>query len=69
MPMYNLTEYSNNYSKTLGGLWKYCRVEPNNNLIDSESFKSKIKITRYTPVDGNTKDLEIAVPLKHLSNF
>ena len=25
MPMYNLTEYSDNYSKTSGILWKYCR--------------------------------------------
>ena len=23
MPMYNLIEYSNNYLKTSGGLWKY----------------------------------------------
>ena len=28
MPMYNLIEYSNNYSKTTGGLWQYCRDEP-----------------------------------------
>ena len=27
MPMYNLTEYSNNYSKTSGSLWKYYRDE------------------------------------------
>ena len=25
MPMYNLIEYSNNYSKTYGSLWKYCK--------------------------------------------
>ena len=46
MPMYNLIEYSDNYSKTSGSLWQYCRDEPNDNLVDSESFKSKIKITR-----------------------
>ena len=28
MLMYNLIEYSNNYSKTPGGLWKYYRDEP-----------------------------------------
>ena len=28
MSMYNLIEYSNNYSKTLGSLWKYYRDEP-----------------------------------------
>ena len=43
--------------------------EPNYNLADSESFKSKIKITRKTPNNGNEKDVEIMVPLKYLSNF
>ena len=28
MPMYNLVEYSNNYSKTSGSLWQYYRDEP-----------------------------------------
>ena len=28
MPMYNLIEYSNNYSKTSGSLWQYYRDEP-----------------------------------------
>ena len=37
--------------------------------IDSESFKSKVKITGKNPNDGNTKDVEIIVPLKYLSNF
>ena len=27
MPMYNLIEYSDNYSKTSGNLWQYCRDE------------------------------------------
>ena len=43
--------------------------EPNNNLADSESFKSKIKITGRTLAGGNEKDLEIMLPLKYLSNF
>ena len=45
MPMYNLIEYSDNYSKTFGSLWQYYKDEPNDNLADSESFKSKVKIT------------------------
>ena len=69
MPMYNLIEYSDNYSKTSGSLWQYCRDEPNSNLADSKSFKSKIKITGKTPDDGNAKYVEIIVPLKYLSNF
>ena len=59
MAMYNLIEYSDNYSKTSGSLWKYYKDEPNDNLTDSESFKS----------DDNTKDFEIIIPLKYLSNF
>ena len=69
MPMYNLLEYSGNYAKTTGILWQYFRDEPDDNLEDSESFKSKIKITGKTPNDDNEKDVEIMVPLKCLSNF
>ena len=67
--MYNLIEYSDNYAKTSGSLWQYYRDEPNDNLADSESYKSKIKITGKTPDNGNEKDVEIMVPLKYLSNF
>ena len=69
MPMYNLIECSNNYGKTSGSLWQYYKDEPNDNLADSKSFKSKIKITGRTPSDDNEKDVEIMVPLKYLSNF
>ena len=69
MPMYNLIEYSDNYSKTSGSLWKYYKDDPNDNLANSKSFKSKVKITGKTPNNGNTKDVEIIVPLKYLNNF
>ena len=69
MPMYNLIEYSDNYAKASGSLWQYYRDEPNDNLADSQSFKSQIKITGETPNNGNEKDVEIMVPLKYLSNF
>ena len=69
MPMYNLIEYSDNYSKTSGSLWQYFRDEPNDNPADSESFKSKIKIAGKTPNNANEKDVEIMIPLKYLSNF
>ena len=36
MPMYNLIEYNNNYSKTSGSLWQYCKditnVNDNGNI-------------------------------------
>ena len=69
MPMYNLIEYSDNFAKTTGSLWQCFRDEPDDNIEDSESFKSKIKITGKTPDDDNEKDVEIMVPLKYLSNF
>ena len=69
MPMYNLIEYSDNYAKTSGSLWQYYRDERNDNLANSKSFKSKVKITGKTPNNGKEKDVEITVPLKYLSNF
>ena len=48
MQMYNLLEYSNNYSKISGSLLQYYKDEPNDSIADSESFKSKIKITGKT---------------------
>ena len=100
MPMYNLLEYSKNYSKTSGSLWNYYMDEltddtnynnnPNKNVINSKLFKYKKSITgstynvpkRITGADSNpannhnydqnkggTKEVEIAVPLKHLGIF
>ena len=66
MPMDNLIEYSDNYSKRL---WQYYKDDPNDNITQSESFRCKMKITGKTPASGNTKDVEIIVPLKYLSNF
>ena len=53
MPIYNLLEYSDNYAKISGSSWQYFRDEPDDNLEDSESFKSKIKITGKTPNNDN----------------
>ena len=69
MPMYNLIEYSDNYSKTSGSLWQYYKDDPNDNIADSESFKYKVKIKGKTPDNGNTKIVEMIVPLKYLCNF
>ena len=56
MPMYNLIEYSYNYSKTSGSLWQYCKEIPaidNNgkivdfngaNSIESLNYKTKITV-------------------------
>ena len=69
MSMCDLIEYSDSYSKTSGSLWQYYKDVRNDNLTQSESFKPKIKITEKTPATGNTKDVEIIVQLKYLTNF
>ena len=77
MPMYNLIEYSDNYSKTSGSLWQYCKDIPavnNNAIVDftndnlTDSFNFKVKMTGQTGNNG-TKNVEIMVPRKYLSNF
>ena len=45
------------------------KVEPNHNLVEPKSFKSKVKIRRLTPAGGNKKDVKIIVPLKYFSSF
>ena len=79
MPMYNLIEYSDNYSKTSGRLWQYCKdipaVNNNGDIIDfnganaTDSFNFKTKITGHTDNNGRIDNVEVMVPLKYFSNF
>ena len=69
MSMYNLIEYSGNYSKISRRLWQYYTDEPNDNLANSDSLKSKFKITGNAPINGNIKLVKIIIPSKYLSNF
>ena len=77
MLMYNLIEYGKNYSKTSGTLWNYYRDEPNSGAVgninysikDSKSFHYKTGITGRLEDNNTEKEVEIVVPLKHLSNF
>ena len=57
MPLFDLIEYSNNYSKTLGSLSQYYRDESNDNIANSESFQFKVKITGNT-TDADNKKVE-----------
>ena len=66
MLMYSLIEYNINYLKISWILFQYYRDEPNDDIVNSESFKFKINITGKTPANGNTKDVKIA--LKYLEN-
>ena len=72
--MYNLIEYSDNYSDTSGSLWNFKRDEIINNADvtnddNAPSFKYKANLIGNTETDGTKKGVKIAVPLKYLSNF
>ena len=74
MPMYNLIEYSDNYSDTSGSLWDFKRDEIVNNADvtndnNAPSFKYKANLIGNTENNGTKNGVKIAVPLKYLSNF
>ena len=82
--MYNLIEYSDNYSKTSGSLWQDCKEIPavNNEgaIIDfdganADSFNFKTTITGQTAANNDDSNIagrvnvKIMVPIKCLSIF
>ena len=79
MPMHNLIEYGDNYSKTSGSLWQYCKEMPAVNNADNivnfneanatDLFDFRTKITGQNNDDGGIDNVEIIAPLKYLSNF
>ena len=74
MPMYNLIEYSDNYSDTSESLWDFKRDEIDNNENvtnddNASSFKYKASLISNTGNDARKNGVKIAVPLKHLYNF
>ena len=74
MPMYNLIEYSDNYSKTSGSLWQYYKdipaVNNDGDIVNfneanaTDSFNFKTKITGQTNDKGEINGVEILLPLK-----
>ena len=74
VPMYNLIEYSDNYSDTSGSLWSFERDDVDNNANvtndnNAPPFKYKASGIGDTKNNGTKKGVKIAVPLKYLSNF
>ena len=79
IPIYNLIEYSDNYTDTSGSLWLFKRDEvPANNadlaIDNSRSLKYKaVPLGKRANAINNTnrsvKDAKTVVPLKYLSNF
>ena len=79
MPVYNLIEYSDNYSKTSEILWQYCRDVPAANddgiITDftgcnatTDLFSLKEKLTGQTSNNAK-KNVETIATLKYPSNF
>ena len=65
--MYNLIEYSDNYSDTSGSLWGFKRDEIVNNADvtnddTAPSFKYKASIVGNTADNGGKNGVKIAVP-------
>ena len=56
--MYNLIEYSNDYSKTSESLWSFLRDEPDAAVETFASFKSIIRIIEKTLADGIIRNVE-----------
>ena len=77
MPMYNLIEYSSNYSETTGSFWFYSKNEAtffNADIANTDKYKAKLlgnTVAQPTPnaANGILKNVTIAVPLKYLSYF
>ena len=82
MSMYNLIEYSSNYSETTRSLWFYSKDEATNfnndieNTDDFKSFEYKAKLLGNTvaqPAPNQAyrilKNVAIALPLTYLNNF
>ena len=74
MPMYNLIEYSVNYSSISGSLWHFGRDEIINNADvtnddNAPLFKYKASLIGNTENNGTKNGVKIAIPLKYLSNF
>ena len=73
MPMYNLIEYSDNYSDTSGSLWQFKRDEIEGNVdltVDANHIPNNSSSFKYkSSFITNRNGVKIAVPLKYLSNF
>ena len=73
MPMYNLIEYSDNYSDISGNLWQFKRAEIGGDddlTVDAQHIPNNSSSFKYKSSFITDKNgVKIAVPLKYLSNF
>ena len=73
MPMYNLIEYSDNYSDQSGSLWQFTTNEIEGNVdltVDGNHISNNLLSLKYkSNLTTNRNGIKVAVPLKHLSSF
>ena len=72
MSMYDLIEYSDDYSDSSGSLEVFKEISNNANVINDDnapSLKYKANLIPSTNADETKKGVKIAVPLKYFSNF
>ena len=73
MPMYNLIEYSDNYSDNSESLWNFKRDEIEGDvdltINNASSFKYKANLISNTEKNGIKNGVKLTIPLKYLSNF
>ena len=73
MPIYNLIEYSDNYSDTSESLWQFKRDEIEGDVdltVNAQHFPNNSSSFKYkSSFITNRNDVKIAVALKYLSNF
>ena len=73
MPIYNLIEYSDNYSNTSGSSWQFKRDEIEGDVdltVDCNNIPNNLSSFKYkSSLITNRNCVKIAVPLQYLSNF
>ena len=85
MPTYKLIEYSFNYTKTSGSLWKYYRDQPDLNNPgnitdfpddddDDDDDSNTVSFKSKKKIKGQTnasdaEDVEVTFSFKYLSNY
>ena len=73
MLMYNLIEYSDNYSDTSGSLWQFKRDETEGDfdlIVDANDIPNNSSSFKYkSSLITNRNGVKIAVPLKYLRIF
>ena len=76
MPMYNLIEYSDNYSNTLRSLWQFKRDQVPGNIVDlsicnSKSFEYKAVLVGKTAeaVENTNRSVKNSCSIKVLKSL